>query len=189
MKAATTELTLAADPQESQNRKGSGGLALTYPTRAELLVRGYRMRATPAERIRRAYVVEATGCWRWIRGLTSSGYGHLSIRGVYYQAHKIVYILEVGPLPEGLEPDHTCRNRWCVNPADLEFVTHGVNVQRGASSVLTPEQVDEIRQRGRSAGVRALAREYGVNHSTISRIVNGLRWTDRLVPADKAAAA
>jgi len=148
-----------------------------YPTRDELLICRNKGLST-ADRIRASYVVEANGCWRWTRGLTGSGYGHVSIQSIYYQAHLLTYILRVGPIPTGLEPDHLCRNRWCVNPDHLEFVTHAVNVQRGIRSVLSPEQVAEIKRRGKRAGVRAMAREYGVNHATISRIVNGLIWVD-----------
>jgi HNH endonuclease len=44
-----------------------------------------------------------------------------------------MYRLLVGPVPEGLELDHLCRNRACVNPAHLEPVSHRENVLRGAS--------------------------------------------------------
>jgi hypothetical protein len=161
---------------------------IPYPTATELRSPGKSLHGTPADRLARCYVVEDSGCWRWTKGLTSVGYGHFSIRSVYYQAHLLLYILHVGPLPEGLEPDHLCRNRWCVNPADIEFVTHAVNVQRGIRSVLSPEQVEAIRLARRSgAGVRALARQYGVNHATVSRIVNGLIWVTRPEKAEAAA--
>jgi hypothetical protein len=43
----------------------------------------------------------------------------------------VAYELFVGPIPEGLELDHLCRNPSCVNPAHLEAVTHRENVRRG----------------------------------------------------------
>jgi hypothetical protein len=48
-------------------------------------------------------------------------------------AHRAVYEMEVGPIADGLEIDHLCRNRGCVNPAHLEPVTHKENVLRGAT--------------------------------------------------------
>src|SRR3990167_748311 len=114
---------------------------MTYPTRAELLVPHLRGIST-AERLLARYVVEPSGCWRWTRATTTSGYAHLSIQSVYYQAHRLMYILLIGDFPDGLEPDHICRNRWCVNPWHLEPVTHGVNSQRGSRARLSAAQVD-----------------------------------------------
>jgi hypothetical protein len=160
-----------------------------YPTRAELLVPRHR-RLSAAERLLARYAVEPNGCWRWTRSTTTQGYAHLSIQSVYYQAHRLMYILLIGPFPEGLEPDHTCRNRRCVNPWHIEPVTHGVNSQRGSRSRLTNAQVAAIRSAHRSgAGVRALARLYGVNHATVSRIVNGLIWREPVAVESKAVAA
>ena len=45
-------------------------------------------------------------------------------------AHRVSYALLVGPLVEGLEIDHLCRVRACVNPAHLDQVTHLVNMCR-----------------------------------------------------------
>jgi hypothetical protein len=44
--------------------------------------------------------------------------------------HRAVYERYVGPIPPGLEIDHLCRVRNCVNPAHLEAVTRGENVRR-----------------------------------------------------------
>ena len=51
--------------------------------------------------------------------------------GTAKKAHRVSWELLVGPIPEGLELDHLCRNHGCVNPDHLEPVTHAVNVRRG----------------------------------------------------------
>ncbi len=72
-----------------------------------------------------------TGCWVWTGGL-SNGYGRLyaGSRSVY--AHRYAHELVVGPIPEGLQIDHLCRIRRCVNPAHMEPVTQAENIRRGA---------------------------------------------------------
>lgn len=37
-------------------------------------------------------------------------------------------------MPSGTELDHTCNNRWCVNPEHLEAVTHRENIKRSATA-------------------------------------------------------
>ena len=46
-------------------------------------------------------------------------------------AHRYAYEELVGPIPEGLQLDHLCRNRSCVNPDHLEPVTCRENLRRG----------------------------------------------------------
>ena len=72
-----------------------------------------------------------TGCWVWFGGRTSRGYGHFRVDGRYATTHRWAYEHLVGPIPEGLEIDHLCRNHSCANPAHLEPVTHKENVLRG----------------------------------------------------------
>lgn len=72
-------------------------------------------------------------CWVWTAS-TKNGYGQIGSgghRGPPVLAHRVSYELLVGPVPDGLELDHLCRNRRCVNPAHLEPVTHRENALRG----------------------------------------------------------
>lgn len=71
------------------------------------------------------------GCWVWIYGKTGSGYGAFHAGGNQYSAHRISYLGNRGVIPDGLELDHLCRNRACVNPLHLEAVVHRVNSHRG----------------------------------------------------------
>jgi hypothetical protein len=66
-------------------------------------------------------------CWIWTGAKTGKGYGMFEGRGAH------VYALEskIGPMPDGLVPDHLCRNPPCVNPDHLEPVTPRENTLRG----------------------------------------------------------
>lgn len=78
-----------------------------------------------------------SGCWEWQGNITPNGYGAwYGLKGPYEErlAHRISYRAFTGPIPAGLQIDHLCRNRCCVNPAHLEAVTRKVNILRGESS-------------------------------------------------------
>lgn len=68
-----------------------------------------------------------SGCWLWDASLNSKGYGQIYYNGKPHLAHRISYMIYVGPIPIELELDHLCRVRSCVNPDHLEPVTHRVN--------------------------------------------------------------
>ena len=80
-----------------------------------------------------------SGCWLWTASLDTKGYGKIGggPRGSgYLQAHRVAYSLFRGEIPAGLELDHTCRVRCCVNPDHLEPVTHRENCVRGLAPQL-----------------------------------------------------
>lgn len=91
-----------------------------------------RPRVSVADRYHSRYDIDpVTECWVWNKGRFSSGYGALYVGSNNKPAHRIGYELLIGPIPEGLELDHLCRNRPCVNPWHMEAVTHEENVRRG----------------------------------------------------------
>ncbi|WP_280332887.1 HNH endonuclease signature motif containing protein [Nocardia wallacei] len=83
------------------------------------------------ERIQRSIEIDADGCWIWQLYRNGQGYGWITVRDVNRPAHRVAYETFVGPIPDGLELDHLCRVRACVNPAHLEPVTHAENMRRG----------------------------------------------------------
>lgn len=86
-----------------------------------------------------SYVWVGDGCWPWDGHRdTKDGYGQFTLTHLdttdgkrrERKAHALMYELMVGPIPEGHEIDHMCRNKACVNPDHLEAVTHLVNIRR-----------------------------------------------------------
>jgi hypothetical protein len=74
------------------------------------------------------------GCWLWEGTWSPDGYGYFHVEGRKMKvAHKFLYEREIAPVPEGMELDHLCKLRCCVNPQHLEAVTHAVNISRGQS--------------------------------------------------------
>lgn len=74
-----------------------------------------------------------TGCLLWTAALDTYGYGQFKFQGRNRLAHRHAFERARGPVPEGMELDHLCRVRCCVNPRHLEAVPHRTNVARGHS--------------------------------------------------------
>lgn len=73
-----------------------------------------------------------SGCWEWLGYRNAENYGRCGFRGkTGVGAHRAIYLLLIGPIPEGLHLDHLCRNHGCVNPLHLQPVTCRTNTLRG----------------------------------------------------------
>lgn len=78
-------------------------------------------------------------CWEWTAARDQDGYGFLTVQTGHgatrkrttRRAHRVLYEMLVGPIPDGLVIDHLCRNPGCVRPLHLEPVTNAENLRRG----------------------------------------------------------
>jgi len=83
-------------------------------------------------------------CWVWDAALQTSGYGNFWMHNASHTAHKVAWVWEYGPVPEGMQLDHLCRERRCVNPDHLEPVTSRENSHR---SPLTLNSINAAKTR------------------------------------------
>lgn len=80
-------------------------------------------------------------CWEWTGAC--SEYGSFRVGRRNLGAHRLSYEDIVGPIPPGLELDHLCMNKLCVNPAHLEPVTRAENLRRARLAGLTRQKRTE----------------------------------------------
>jgi hypothetical protein len=98
-------------------------------------------------------------CVEWT-GHVGHGYGLVRVGGKERVAHKVIYEMLVGPVPNGLQLDHLCRNKLCVNHEHLEPVTQSSNMRRVAGT-------DEVCRRGHPRDVNTYTAAVG--HSRCRR--------------------
>lgn len=123
-----------------------------------------------------------TGCIVWQGCLNRKGYGVISFRGKYRGTHRVVYEMQVGPIPFGLHVLHRCDNRRCVNKDHLFLGTNRDNIEDKiakdrSGKKLNIEKVKEIRAMLDAGNSQpAIAKRFGIHPSIVSRINNGKRW-------------
>lgn len=129
------------------------------------------------------------GCWLWTAGLQTAGYGSVWVDSATRTAHKVSWEWVNGPVPDGLQLDHTCRVRHCVNPLHLEAVTSKENSHRSPISLNTINATKTACPRGHPydythprSGKRACLRcSNGVQPDSCAKghpykVVGGRRW-------------
>lgn len=124
------------------------------------------------------YIVTDAGCWEWQGTKATNGYGHVRVAGRLTTAHRHYFEQAFGQVPEGMDLDHLCRNRGCVNPGHLEVVPRAVNAQRGAQARLTREDVIAIRRMHGAMTTAQLADWFGVSAGAINGVIHRRTWTN-----------
>lgn len=100
--------------------------------------RVHRGQYTEAQRFWLRVQIVADSCWLWQGPVNSGGYGvFMPASNRPVGVHRFAYEFCVGPIPAGLQLDHLCRVRLCVNPDHLEPVTGTENVRRSDGPSLT----------------------------------------------------
>lgn len=147
------------------------------------------------------FINQTATCWLWTGAKSPGGYGAFNVKRRVVRAHRFIWELLCGPIPDGLEVCHNCPGRdnpSCVRPEHMFLGTHAENltdmVRKGQSRFvlrdyarsgeshrsarLTENQVRTIRQRYAASGITQydLAREYGVSQFAISSIIRGRTW-------------
>ena len=77
------------------------------------------------------HIKSVDGCWQWDMPNKSNGYGEFLVHYKRISAHRFSYEYFVGEIPDGLQIDHICRNRGCVNPNHLRVTSIAENVLSG----------------------------------------------------------
>lgn len=93
--------------------------------------------AMPIEQRLDGLIYKTDTCWLWVGHINKRGYAYIQVKGVSHKAHRFVYEHYVGPIPDGMTLDHTCRVKHCVNPAHMEVVTAKENYYRWFATVTT----------------------------------------------------
>lgn len=131
--------------------------------------------------------VPECGCWIWTGALGTSGYGLVCAKQDKQEyAHRVMWRLTHGPIPEGLHILHRCDVPLCVNPAHLFLGTNIDNIrdcvqkgrnnrgERNGHAKLTTENVLYIRSSDKPKEV--LAQELGVSKWAVHHVRYGRRW-------------
>lgn len=126
--------------------------------------------------------IPESGCWVWMGGVGRGGYGKFYHNSKTVLAHRISYLDAFGEIPHGLQLDHLCRVRCCVNPNHLEPVTARTNVMRGEGPAAINSQkthcVNGHSLEDAYAWIGS-SHPYGLRHCKACNRTNARQWYQR----------
>ena len=139
------------------------------------------------------FVKKVKSCWEWIGCKNHRGYGRVVFDGKNIRAHRLFWILNKSPIPNGLCVLHKCDNPPCVRTSHLFLGTHTDNMRdmirkgrfipppdgRGENNPcckLSFQMVKEIKLLSGIRKQRDIGKMFGVSQEEVSMIVNGKRW-------------
>lgn len=121
-------------------------------------------------------------CWEWNGNINKkTGYGKKTQNGKAVLAHRWVFEMLQGPIPDGLVINHKCSNKSCVNPTHLEVIDQAGNCRHGSGTKLSKAEVIEIKRakKTKAWGLGArLAKKFNVSSALIHDIWSGRAWKD-----------
>lgn len=128
-------------------------------------------------------------CWIWT-GVTINGYGNVWLDGKNVRAHRVAWIMENGPIADGLNVLHRCDTPQCVRVSHLFLGTQADNVmdrglkgrtntgdhkgEKSGRAKLTDKDIERIRMDKRTCKI--LAEEYKIDASSVSDIRRRKTW-------------
>jgi len=145
-------------------------------------------------------VMKTETCWLWTACLDLDGYGLISSGGhdgINLKAHRVSYLINIGPIPEGLSILHRCDVRCCVNPHHLFSGTQSENLldmfakgrargkqlggmpgEENGRAKLTIANIKDIREllEKKHFLIKEIAASFGVSATQISRICHNKQW-------------
>lgn len=144
----------------------------------------------PIERLKIRSETTENGCIVFTGSRNLFGHGEISYKGKRFRAHRLSYMVNIGPIPEGMVVCHKCDNPPCINPDHLFIGSQADNLkdarQKGRMATpnprgekhglakLTADKIVAIRKDQRTQ--REIAKEYGVHQTTIKNIKLNRTW-------------